>query len=74
MVGFAESVTVFDADNRSRELTLHPDGKFYDANDYQDNLSSESMHLSEADDDPSFLDAYTEMPIVDGFENTMSFS
>ena len=72
MVGFAESVTVFDADNQSRELPLHPDGKFYDAKDNQDTLSSESMHL---DEDPSFMDAYSDIPMSDGFDpNMMSFS
>jgi hypothetical protein len=62
-------VTVFDANNESRELPLHPDGKFYDAKDNQDTLSSESMHLSEGDEDPSFMDAYSDIP-----DGMMSFS
>ena len=74
MVGFAESVTVFDADNHSRQLPLQPDGKFYDAKDNQNNLSSESIHLSESEDDLEFMDAYSETPMSGAFDDTMSFS
>jgi hypothetical protein len=75
MVGFSDSVTVFDANNESRELRLHPDGKFYDAQDDQDsdNLGNESLHLSEAEDDTEFIDAFSTMPIGDS-DNMMSLS
>ena len=74
MVGFAESVTVFDADNQFRELPLHPNGKFYDAKDSQDiDIGDQSLHLSEGEDDPLFMDAYSDVPVSDSYANMMSF-
>ncbi|GAX11322.1 hypothetical protein FisN_15Lh252 [Fistulifera solaris] len=76
MVGFSDSVTVFDANNESRELRLHPDGKFYDAQDDQESdiLGNESLHLSEADDETEFIDAFSTMPIGNLSNNMISLS